>query len=183
MNITRAKTQHANLRVLGQIVALDQIYQAKFEHIAGTDNMGTDRLSRCHMQDTIPDSLLQGVYAMNKLDCETNTDFPLDIARIREEQDQDQKLQDLVRRKDKTISLNTLGGTEVYMIKGKVWVPTQLQARIIEWYPSDLCHPGVMCTLNSVSQTFKWKGMHRQVENHIKTCASCQHHKITGKGH
>ncbi len=46
MNITRAKTQHANLHILRQIVTLDQTYQAKFEHIAGTSNTGADGLGR-----------------------------------------------------------------------------------------------------------------------------------------
>ena len=145
--------------------------------------MEADGLSRLRMQDAIPDLFLQEVYAINELERETNKDFLLDMTKIREEQDQNQKLQDLVRCKNKTISLITLGGTEVYTIKGKVWVPTQLQARIIEWYRSNLHHPGVTCTLNSLSQTFKWKGMCREVENHIKTCDACQRHKIIGKGH
>ena len=102
---------------------------------------------------------------------------------IREKQDQDQKLQELVRRKDKSTSLTNLRGTEVNTIKGKVWVPSQLQARIIDWYHSKLRQPSVTHTLNSLSQTLKWKEMHRQVENHIKICDACQRHKITGKGH
>ena len=76
-------------------------------------------------------------------------DFPLDMVRIREEQDQDQNLQDLVHCNDKTVSLTTLGGMEVYTVKGKVW-PAKLQARIIDWYHSNLCHPGVMHTMNSL---------------------------------
>ncbi len=71
MNITRAEMQHANLCILQQIVALDQVYQAKFEHIAGTDNVAADGLSRLHMQDSIPDPLLQEIYASDKLDGET----------------------------------------------------------------------------------------------------------------
>ena len=99
---------------------------------------------------------------------------------IREKQDQDQKLQDLVCHKDTCISLTSLGATKVYTIKGNVWVPSQLSARIIYWYHSNLHHPG---TLNSLSQSFKWKGMCRQVENHIKICDACQCHKNMEKGH
>ena len=75
MNITRAKMQHANLCILQHIVAIDQLYQAKFEHIAGTDNAGADGLSRLHMQDLIPNPLLQEIYAIDELDQEANT-FP-----------------------------------------------------------------------------------------------------------
>ncbi len=70
-----------------------------------------------------------------------------------------------------------------FMAYVKVWVSSQLQARIINLYHSNLHHPGVTRTLNSLSQTFEWKGMCRQAENHIKTCDACQHHKIMGKGH
>ncbi len=131
MNITRAETQHANLRVLRQIVTLDQTYQAKFEHITGTANTGADGLSRLQMFDAIPDTLLQEVYAINELDRDTNLDFPLDMHKIREEQKLDRKL------------TTTFGTTEVYTVKGKVWVPPTLQPRIIEWYYDNLCHPGV----------------------------------------
>ncbi len=41
------------------------------------------------------------------------------MATIREEQDQEQQLQDLVWHNDKTVSLTTLGGMEVYKSKEK----------------------------------------------------------------
>ena len=44
--------------------------------MAGTGNEGADGLSRLHMQDLIPDPLLQEIYKIDKLDHETNTDFP-----------------------------------------------------------------------------------------------------------
>ncbi len=132
MNITRAETQHANLHILRQIVTLDQTYQAKFEHIAGTANTGAHSLSRLQMLDAIPDTLLQEVYAINELDCDTNLDFPLDMHRIREEQELDGKLQALVKAKHRDVSTTTFGTTKVYTVKGKVWVPLTLQPRIIE---------------------------------------------------
>ena len=83
MNITRAETQHANLRVLRQLITLDQVYQAKLEHIAGTSNTGADGLSRLHiMRDTILDTLVQEVYAINELDRTDNLDFPLSMTKI-----------------------------------------------------------------------------------------------------
>ena len=84
---------------------LDQVYQAKFKHIAGIDNAGADGLSRLHMRESIPDPLLQEIYAIDELDREANTDFPLDMTMIREKQDQDQNLQQLIQCKDKSVSL------------------------------------------------------------------------------
>lgn len=102
------------------------------------------------MQDTIMDSLLEEVYVIDELDRETNTDFLLDMSRIKEGQDQDQKPQDLVCHIDKSISLIGIGkNMEVYTVKGKVWVPARLQARIIDWYLSNLHCLGVTCAMNS----------------------------------
>ena len=47
-------TQHKNLRVLRQIVKLDQDYHAEFEHLAGELNTGGDGLSRLRMLDNVP---------------------------------------------------------------------------------------------------------------------------------
>ena len=91
-NITRAETQHANLCVLWQLIALDHVYQAKLEHIAGTSNTGADGLSRLHMYDTIPNILIQQIYVIDKLDRANNLDSPLSMEEIREEQNIDEKL-------------------------------------------------------------------------------------------
>ncbi len=56
----------------------------------------------------MPDHLLQENYTIDELDRETNTDFPLDMTMIREKQDQDQKLQELVHCKDMSILLTSL---------------------------------------------------------------------------
>jgi hypothetical protein len=52
-NIMNAMTQHKNLRVLCQIVKLDQEYQAEFEHLAGELNVGGDGFSRLRMLDHV----------------------------------------------------------------------------------------------------------------------------------
>lgn len=87
MNIMKAKIQHANQCILQQIIALGQIYQAKFEQIAGTTNMRSKWLSQLHMQDPITEALLQEVYAIDTQDEESNSDFPLEMTRIRLKQD------------------------------------------------------------------------------------------------
>ncbi len=134
------------------------------------------------MLDVIPETLLQGVYAKDELDRNTNLDFPLNMHKIREEQELDGKLQVLVKAKHRDVSTATFGTTEVYTVKGKVWVPPNLQPRIIEWYHDNLQHPGVTRT---ISQKIKHLNgtVYAQVEKHIKTCDACQHHKITGKLH
>ena len=92
MYITHEETQHANLHVLCQQIAVDQVYQAKLEQIAGTLNPGADGLSRLGLCDSIPDTLVQEVYTINELDFMNNLDFLLSIEKIRKEQDLDKKL-------------------------------------------------------------------------------------------
>ena len=52
--------------------------------------------------DSISEAILHEIYAINKLQEEKNTEFPPDMIRIREEQDQDTMLQEpsMHERKD-----------------------------------------------------------------------------------
>ncbi len=118
------------------------------------------------MHDGIPEALVQEVYAINKLDHVDNLDFPLSMEKIQEEHSV-KKLQGLIQSKAIDIIVTTIGNMEVYTIKGKVWIPPCLQTQIIDWYYTNLCHPEVTCTMNSIPQTFKWKGLLAQVEKQI----------------
>ena len=75
--------QHTQTTCSLQLITLDQVYQAKLEHIAGTSKMGADDLSN---------TLIQEVYTINNLVCTSNLDFPLTMDKIREEQDLKKKL-------------------------------------------------------------------------------------------
>ena len=182
-NITNAETKHANLRILRQRITLDQDYGAKFEHFAGELNTGADGLSRLQMTDDIPPTSLQEIYAINELDRNNNIDFPLTMRIIKEEQEKDSRLTKKLGDKKLKPHFGTLsfGDFQVHTYNGKIWVPPNLQPRIIEWYHENLRHPGVTRTINSINQNFNWKGMRAQVEDHVKSCDQCQRHKITGK--
>eukprot|EP00804_Cyclotella_cryptica_P021643 CCRYP_020648-RA/>CCRYP_020648-RA protein AED:0.79 eAED:0.49 QI:0/-1/0/1/-1/1/1/0/148 len=117
------------------------------------------------MSDEIPPSLLTEVYAIDELDRDKNPDFPLAMTLIKSEQDKDTKLQSLLKqdRYKSNFGILTFGDHEVHTFNTKVWVPPSLQRRIIEWYHTNLRHPGVTRTLNSIGQTFGWKGMRTHV--------------------
>ena len=61
----------------------------------------------------------------------------------------------------------TIDDCTVHTYKDKVWVPAELQLRIIEWYHLNLQHAGVTRTVNTIVQIFGWPGLHRQVQTHI----------------
>ena len=91
-NITNAKTKYTNLQILRQCITLDQDYGAKFEHFAGELNTGADGLSRLQMTDDVPQNLLHEIYSINKLDHDSNIDFPLAMHLVKKEQLKDAKL-------------------------------------------------------------------------------------------
>jgi hypothetical protein len=182
-NLTNLETKHTNLRVLRQRLTLDQEYGAKFEHLAGELNTGADGLSRLPMTDEIPASSNAEIYAIDELNRDANYDFPLSMKLLKEEQIRDEKIQEALQKHGSNNRISTLnfGTTSVHTIDGKVMVPATLQHRIIDWYHNNLRHPGSTRTLNSIAQTFYWKGMRSQIEEHIRTCDQCQRHKIVGK--
>jgi hypothetical protein len=94
MNITRASTKHTNLRVSRQIIKMDQVYGAKFEHLSGELNTGADGLSQLPMTDKVPPILTSKIYAIDELNGNTNYDFPLAMTLLKEEQSKDEKIQE-----------------------------------------------------------------------------------------
>ena len=142
---------------------------------------GADGLSRLQMSDDIPSNLVSEIYAIDELNSNTNFDFPLAMSLIKEEQNKDDKIQEALRKHSTNVRFGTMtfGNISVHTIDKKIIIPTSLQRRIIEWYHSNLRHPGITRAINSISQTFYWKGIRPQVEDHIKTCDECQRHKLS----
>jgi hypothetical protein len=135
------------------------------------------------MLNDVPEDIVNEIYAIDELNRDANNDFPLAMTLLKLEQDQDEKLQEILHRLTykSRIGTTTFGDITVHTINNKIIVPSNLQQRIIDWYHSNLRHPGVTGTINSINQTFTWKGLRPQVEAHIKSYDQCQRHKVTGK--
>ena len=91
-NITNIDTNLVNLCILCQQLTLDQDYGTKFEHLARNLNTGADGLSCLPMTDDLPPSLVSEIYAIDKLNQDTNLDFPLSMSLLKEEQHKDEKI-------------------------------------------------------------------------------------------
>ena len=50
------------------------------------------------MTDNIPNDNLAEIYVINKLNCNTNDDFPLSMALLKVTQDKDEKLEDTLKK-------------------------------------------------------------------------------------
>ena len=63
---------------------------------------------------------------------------------------------------------------ELIHYDGKIYVPEPLRKRIIEWYHLFLVHPGKTRMEATIRYNFTWPKLTLEVEEHCKTCASCQ---------
>jgi hypothetical protein len=135
------------------------------------------------MVDETPFKIANSIFAINSLDRETNYNFPLDMRQIHVAQLKDEALQEhlSLEKFKKNITTMNINRNNVTTFIGKVWVPKQLQQWILKWYHSNLQHAGVTHTINTIGQTFVWKGLPTMVEKHIETCNSCQHNKQSNK--
>ena len=127
--------------------------------------------------------LLNEIYSIHELNRNDTFDFPLAKNLIQAEQAKDEYLQSRLKQQKYKSRLGSLQFSEstIHTCDGKIWVPCNLQARIIDWYHTNIRHPGVTQMINSIGQTFSWKGMRAQIENHVKSCDKCQGNKIVVK--
>jgi hypothetical protein len=98
--------------------------------ITGELSTGADGLSHLPMTDNIPPNLVSEIYAINKLNNDTNFDFPLAMSLLKEEQRKDNKIQEALCKHTSNDRFGTLefGDTSVHTIDGKIIVPVNLKS-------------------------------------------------------
>ena len=111
------------------------------------------------------------------------TAFPISFKILQQEQQKDQALIQKVGTRD-DYSIHTFHGGEKDRLlickDGKIVVPKPLQARIVDWYHTMLCHPGETRTEETIRQHFAWKGLKYEVQRQCKACHVCQ---VTKRSH
>ena len=149
----------------------------KFEHIQGEKNKVADALSRLEMTpkkyDELDDTTVKRElsYVVQR-DIEDET-FPMLPKLIRKHQFKDKKLVQLVQN-DQNYTLKRVEGTEIIHFKDKIYVPSTLRGRVMDWYHTYLVHPGMTRMLNTMNQTLYWHGISKHIEEYVKTCRTCQ---------
>ena len=71
-------------------------------------------------------------------------------------------------------STTKLEGVEVITYQGKIYIPSQLQQRVVAWYHEYLAHPGESRTEATIRQTCTWPNLRSHVQTFCKTCHTCQ---------
>jgi hypothetical protein len=183
-------TDHKNLtcknfnteRVMRWRLILEE-YGPELHYIKGEQNIVADALSRLDMTDDMPLGTptvekMAELFAAddNELPFPQET-YPLTHAYMRQAQQQDQKLQQLLAtRNDYSLQPFKHGGATYKLIvrNGKIVVPTILQRRAVEWYHTMLLHPGETRTELTMRQHYEWHGMRSTVRQVCSACQDCR---------
>ena len=69
-----------------------------FEHLASELNTGVDGLSHLEMTNQVRNDILGEIYATDELNPADKDDFPLSMMLLKTEQDNDENLQEMLRK-------------------------------------------------------------------------------------
>lgn len=64
--------------------------------------------------------------------------------------------------------------TVIFKDKQTMPVPTSLQQEIMNWYHTNLCHPGADRLEQTIRRNFTWKNIRRQARQTCKQCRKCR---------
>ena len=185
-NPTYENTNYASDRILRQRLTLEE-YGAKLIYVSGEKNVVADSLSRL---PTAADSLNIGteeVFALERTSGEDSTEFVLDNCVIVRKQATDEFLQDLITKDSKLIQEIPVGGLRIWTVRidekskeYKIYIPKLLRVDVLQWYHTNLRHPGIERMYATIRQNFLWPGLKKEVTKLVQTCETCQKNKVTG---
>ena len=102
------------------------------------------------------------------------SDFPMAPKLVAEHQAKDRSLRRAKRSSPKDYSTKEVEDVKLIHHKGRIYLPTALQARVVSWYHEYLRHPGASRLENTIGQWFTWPKMSEQIRWHCKSCPTCQ---------
>ena len=190
----RVYTDHKNLtyknfnteRVMRWRLVLEE-YGPELDYVKGESNIVADALSRLDLEPQIKNNETQSLHQMAELygvDDIPEDAYPLDYTLIRAEQQKDKELlQEATTDPNYTIK-SFRGGEKVRSLicyKGKILVPKSLRTKLINWYHTNLIHPGMTRTEQTISQHFYWKNMRDDIREVCRKCPKCQITKMSYK--
>ncbi len=161
-------------------------YSPDLRYVKGEHNVVADALSRlellqapldeAHFTDELRSELY--CYAMEEI---SKDDFPLSYRVLGQHQAKDKQMLKALQKETTSYHLKSFHGggkhRDLICYKDKIVVPTSLQKRMIEWYHTFLCHPGINRTEETIGQHFWWPKMRDQITRSVATCENCQRNK------
>jgi len=103
-----------------------------------------------------------------------DTDFPMYPPLIAKWQEKDKYLQKLHTKDKDQITIKEVERTPLVHLNNKIYIPIQLQYRVVAWYHKYLAHPGEKRTEETISQFTTWRGLRSDIRKFCKKCRQCQ---------
>ncbi len=166
-NLTFNTAQKSNACVERSLIQLQEEFRVKIKHIPGEENTATDGLSRLVFNKNLV--VNNTTFTTQTIDDENSHMFPLDMCHIGKKQLTDKPLQRKLKdpRLAEYFGRMQFNNVDVITFKETVWVPEDLQLRLIDWYHETLGHAGSTRTINSIGQSFGFPGLRLKVEDLI----------------
>jgi hypothetical protein len=149
------------------LILLQEEFVVKLEHIPGEENTAADGLRRLAFNKHLV--VNNTIFATQTIDEEDSHMFPLDMHHIGQKQLTDEPLQQNLKdpKLVEYFGWMQFDNVEVITFKEKVWVPEDLQLRLIDWYHKTFGYAGSTQTINSIGQSFGFPGLRSKVEDLI----------------
>jgi transposase InsO family protein len=148
-------------------------------YLEGKHNIVADFLSR---HPTIEDSINEIKFFNDIFTIDNDPLFPLSFDVIADHQAQDAILATIAHG-NPLYTTRIVGNKTVIYSHDKIVVPRSLQDKIIEWYHTNLAHPGETRTFKTIEQHFTWSTLQQDVQKYVSTCPRCQHYKKQRKNY
>ena len=108
-------------------------------------------------------------------------EYPLSYAEITYEQGKDSDIQKVrIQKPERYVTEQRMFAGKAFQLvtrEDKTVLPKSLTKRAVEWYHTQLCHPGETRTELTMGQHYCWKGMRNTVKQVCSKCKSCQLNK------
>ena len=154
-----------------------QDYNITMKYIMGKKNIGADIFSRIEYENEIKTA--------NKESLFEDSEFLLHGKVIKKYQLNDIEVSKIIQSIDENDTNNDYKmksklGSILLTYKNKILIPTEIRLRLVIFYHSNLLHPGVEKTYQSMKQIFYWPGMKNTILRFNKTCITCKKAKLHG---
>jgi cleavage and polyadenylation specificity factor subunit 1 len=193
----RIWTDHKNLtyatynseRVMRWRLVIEE-FSPKIVYIKGEKNDAADALSQLEYDQekdikNFDEIKIENLAMENSKNINLNkTAMPINLKSIKKEQEKSKLLQKLVSLDKKNFSMQKFHGGELSLIvnkDGKIFIPKPLQTKIVQWYHTYLCHPGLNRTEETIRQHFYWNNLRATVQEVCGKCPTCQKTKRDSK--
>jgi len=165
-NLTHQLSTHSSDRVLRQRLLLEE-YGVELEYIEGEKNVVADALSRLPTEEIFT--------------FDAAVDYPLHLETLAMKQATDDFLAIALQHQPPAYVATKKEGHTIYVCQttAAIYVPASLRAALLEWYHTNLQHPGIKRMQATVKTNFYWPGIDAAITKLVQTCDVCQQCKIT----